>query len=540
MKAIFLPILEANMTHGVLRAWHKNEGERVEAGEALFEVETDKVNAEVEAETSGVVRQIVAAVGARLPVLSLIAFVGEADEALPARDTWDQLAPEAPPDLLPTLETAAAPARPAAAATPLTTPERIVASPAARRLAREHGIALEGIAGTGARAEITRADVERAVAAAAATPVVTTVAGDGHLEPTFLELLRRDTAAFRDLSSEMKVRLYREHGADIGEHVKLEAGAIVLAPEIHIGTAASIGADSTIECDLFRIGRLSALGRRTRVRCRSVEIGDALWSKDDVMIGGGGSEEPGARLRAGDACFFGEGAYLNTCHPLTLGDEVCIGSRAMLFTHSHWQSELRGYRSLFGPIEIGNHVFIGNQAFVFPGVSIGAGATVIVNSFVGINVPPATLVGGVPAQVIRHVSAPTRDEQIAIVRDRLLPELATALAERGRKVTSADGGGLVVDGGKAIDLLPSWPASGAAGRAGRRIVLTFLDNAAEPGSGVTLFDLNGSRVLGVQDDLSDDVREFCRRHGIRFRPLAWRHRVGHFEGDRFIRRATAV
>ena len=276
------------------------------------------------------------------------------------------------------------------------------------------------------------------------------------------------------------------------------------------------------------------------MRCRSVEIGDALWSKDDVMIGGGGSEEPGARLRAGDACFFGEGAYLNTCHPLTLGDEVCIGSRAMLFTHSHWQSELRGYRSLFGPIEIGNHVFIGNQAFVFPGVSIGAGATVIVNSFVGINVPPATLVGGVPAQVIRHVSAPTRDEQIAIVRDRLLPELATALAERGRKVTSADGGGLVVDGGKAIDLLPSWPASGAAGRAGRRIVLTFLDNAAEPGSGVTLFDLNGSRVLGVQDDLSDDVREFCRRHGIRFRPLAWRHRVGHFEGDRFIRRATAV
>ena len=56
----------------------------------------------------------------------------------------------------------------------------------------------------------------------------------------------------------------------------------------------------------------------------------------------------------------------------------------------------------------------------------------MVNSFVAINVPPATLVGGVPAQVIRHVVAPTSAEQIAIVRDRLLPELAAALAEHGR------------------------------------------------------------------------------------------------------------
>ena len=222
----------------------------------------------------------------------------------------------------------------------------------------------------------------------------------------------------------MKLHLYRQHGAHIGERVRIEPGAIIIAEQIVIGAASTIGADSIIECDRCASGRLVALGKRTRVHCRSVEIGDALWSKDDVVIGGGGSDEAGARLRAGDACFFGEGAYLNTCHPLTLGDEVCIGSRAMLFTHSHWQSVLRGYPSLFGPIEIGDHVFIGNNAFVFPGVTIGAGATVMVNSFVAINVPANTLVGGVPAQVIRHVAAPSRDEQIAIVRDRLLPELA--------------------------------------------------------------------------------------------------------------------
>ncbi len=92
-----------------------------------------------------------------------------------------------------------------------------------------------------------------------------------------------------------------------------------------------------------------------------------------LAIGGGGADESGARLYAGDACFFGEGAYLNTCHPITLGDEVCIGSRAMMFTHSHWQSISAGYPALFGRITVGDHVFIGNQAFVFPGVRIGAG-----------------------------------------------------------------------------------------------------------------------------------------------------------------------
>ena len=237
---------------------------------------------------------------------------------------------------------------------------------------------------------------------------------------------------------------------------------------------------------------------------------------------------------------FGEGAYLNTCQPLTLGDEVCIGSRAMLFTHSHWQSVLRGYPSLFAPVEIGDHVFIGNQAFILPGVSIGAGATVMVNSCVALNVPANTLVGGVPAQVIRHVATPSRAEQVAIVRERLVPELAAMLAEHGAQVTRREIGGTIVlelSDGAAVQFTPAWDA--AAPPADRRLVLlTFADApvAAVPAC-VTLLDLAAARVVGIQDTLSDEVREFCRRRGIRFRPLAWRYRVGHFEGERFVRRA---
>jgi acetyltransferase-like isoleucine patch superfamily enzyme len=538
MHTVILPILDANMTHGTVRAWLKREGDVVRAGEPLFEVETDKVNAEVEAESSGILRRIVAPVGTRVPVLGVLAFVGEAEEEVPDWEGGRVILPHADGLRSPLLSIfsdvhvsgGGAVREPPEEARRIAT----AASPAARRLARQRGVALEQIRGSGPRGEVTRADVEAASVAIAG--------GSGALDPAFLAILRRDGATLRALSSETKVQLYRRHGAQIGEGVRIEPGALIVADHLTIGGGSVIGADSQIECERLTLGRLVAFGRRTRIHCRAVQIGDALWSKDDVMIGGGGSDEPDARLTAGDACFFGEGAYLNTCRPLTLGDEVCIGSRAMLFTHSHWQSVLRGYASSFAPIVVGDHVFIGNNAFLFPGVTIGAGATVMVNSFVAVNIAPQTLVGGVPAQVIRHITVPSPAEQIAIVRDRLMPEIAAAVQRQGhgvRQHTSGESIRLDLGAAGSVVFVPAWAPGAIADAGGRVVVLAFAaDAAAIPGARVTLFDLTAARVAGVQDALSDEVRELCRRRGIRFRPYAWRYRVGHFEGDRFVGRAA--
>jgi len=160
---------------------------------------------------------------------------------------------------------------------------------------------------------------------------------------------------------------------------------------------------------------------------------------------------------------------------------------------------------------------------------------VMVNSFVAINVAPDTLVGGVPAQVIRHVVAPTPAEQTAIVRERLLPELAAALRESGYGVTH-DADTLRLADGAVVRFVPEWTAAGDT-TDGRTVILTCAANAAPPPETVTVFELIAGRVSGMQDELSDEVRELCRRRGIRFRPFAWRHGVGHFEGERFVRRA---
>jgi carbonic anhydrase/acetyltransferase-like protein (isoleucine patch superfamily) len=247
------------------------------------------------------------------------------------------------------------------------------------------------------------------------------------------------------------------------------------------------------------------------------------------------------------ACFFGEGAYLNPGYPIVLGDEVCIAAHAQLYTHSHWQSALQGYPSVFGPITVGNHVFIGVNAFVFPDVTIGAGATVMVNSFVAMNVAAGVTVGGVPAQVIKHAATPALDEQVAIMRRRL-PELTQTLRDKGLNAQETGAGETfiveVAEGVKrrAVVFTPCADATLVAeltARSYSRVVLLSFDVGALQAASLpvaTVFDLAGQEVSGVQDAFSDEVREFCRRRGIRFRPFAWRYGVGHFDGERFCRR----
>lgn len=136
--------------------------------------------------------------------------------------------------------------------------------------------------------------------------------------------------------------------------------------------------------------------------------------------------------------------------------------------------------------------------------------------------------------MVRQTVEPERAEQIEILR-RELRTLAPTLAGHGFPATlREEGDAVVLDvDGASIRFQPEGGGSREAG--GRRvIVLTFGGaDARDLAAGVTLFDLAAGRVVGPQDALSDEVREFCRRRGIRFRPYAWRYGAGHFEGDEF-------
>ena len=168
-REVKLPRLGQGMESGSVVKWLKAEGDAVEKGQPLYELDTDKVTQEVEAEASGVLLKIVVPEG-EVPVGTTLALIGEAGEEVDAPK-----AEEAPPEE-PSEEPEPSEARPSPVAAVTAAPperqegERIKASPLARRLAREQGVDLASVKGTGPEGRIVAEDVER-LAPAAAPPV---------------------------------------------------------------------------------------------------------------------------------------------------------------------------------------------------------------------------------------------------------------------------------------------------------------------------------------------------------------------------------
>jgi len=150
---VTMPKLGLTMTEGSVSKWHKKEGERVEKGEIIAEVATDKINYELEAPESGVLRKILIGPDAKVPVTAPIAIIAEADEDISG------LMPKGTAEAAPATQAEAkAPPAPVAAQAPAT--QAIKASPAAKKLAKDHGVDLSLVTGTGPGGRIVEKDVE--------------------------------------------------------------------------------------------------------------------------------------------------------------------------------------------------------------------------------------------------------------------------------------------------------------------------------------------------------------------------------------------
>ncbi|MFN3477172.1 MAG: dihydrolipoamide acetyltransferase family protein [Candidatus Methylomirabilales bacterium] len=140
---VVMPKMGYDMTEGKILRWRKQEGEEVKRGEVIAEIETGKVDIEVEAFSSGILKRILAREGEVVPVGQVIALIAAPGEA-------------APEIKAPAVEAA----------------ERILASPLARKLAEEHGIDLRLVKGTGPGGRITKEDIEAYLKAREAVPTV--------------------------------------------------------------------------------------------------------------------------------------------------------------------------------------------------------------------------------------------------------------------------------------------------------------------------------------------------------------------------------
>jgi pyruvate dehydrogenase E2 component (dihydrolipoamide acetyltransferase) len=282
------------MESGTIVEWLKKEGDRVERGEAILVVETDKANVDVEAPENGVLLRILTPEGTDAPIgapLAIIGAAGEATDALAPAGVGSPKTPEATPHV-----GTAEPASPAA----VHPPERQPASPAAKRVARELGVDLALVTGTGPDGLISEADVraraERGAAADSEDVEVVPLEGMRRRIADRLALSRRtaaDVTTVIDVAMDAVARVRKETGLsyttyvawalarslpefpdinatfadnEIHRHKKVNLGVAVAIDEGLVVPVVHDAARMTPRAIEDEIGRLAALARDGRIQ----------------------------------------------------------------------------------------------------------------------------------------------------------------------------------------------------------------------------------------------------------------------------------
>ncbi|MBB5433546.1 dihydrolipoamide acetyltransferase family protein [Nocardiopsis composta] len=166
MSEIYMPRLSDTMEEGVISSWVKKVGDKVASGDVLVEIETDKAVMEYEAYEDGYLVKQAVSEGETVPIGAVIGFIGDSPDAVP--DDSGSAAPAAAPaeekagEPAAEEKPAAAPAAPAAAPAEGEEAARPRTSPLARRLAKEYGLDIEKIQGSGPKGRVVRADIEAA------------------------------------------------------------------------------------------------------------------------------------------------------------------------------------------------------------------------------------------------------------------------------------------------------------------------------------------------------------------------------------------
>ena len=243
---ILMPALSPTMTEGNLAKWHKKEGDPVQAGDVIAEIETDKATMEVESVDDGILGKIVVGEGSEgVKVNEVIGLILAEDEdqsalegalegvaALPTQQEIE-IEPQAEPEPQPQPQPVPAPAAPSSPASgPELEAAEAAATPLARRMASQAGLELAAIPGTGARGKIIKADIDVALGGGRTRPEVASApvpGGNGN-----------GAAAARIVASPLARRLAEERGLDLGAISGTGPGGRIVKSDVE-ATAASGG-----------------------------------------------------------------------------------------------------------------------------------------------------------------------------------------------------------------------------------------------------------------------------------------------------------
>ena len=311
-----MPFLGADMKAGTLTAWRKHPGDRIARGDIIAEIETDKADVEVECFLTGVVEQLLVEPGDTVPVGTPLAIIrvkgGTAGAGLVPG------APPAPPAPMPPPVRRAAPVAPSPGG-------RLRVSPSARELARELGVDLTTVAGSGPDGRIMRRDIELAARGAPARPAEEALDRQARMRQAIAAAMSRSAREIPhfhvtlaiDLSRTMnwltrhnKARSLKERVLYVAPLIKAvslalrefpelnatwEQDRVVLKPAIHVGVAVSLRGGGLVapalhESDKQSLDELMASFRDVVQRARAWKLRSSELSDPTITVTSLGEE----------------------------------------------------------------------------------------------------------------------------------------------------------------------------------------------------------------------------------------------------------
>ena len=280
---ILMPALSPTMEEGNLAKWLVKEGDSIESGDVIAEIETDKATMEVEAVDEGVVGKIIIPEGTEgVKVNELIALLLEDDEDSAALENYaansgGAPAPTANKEEAPAAESAAPASAPA---TSSNSGERVFASPLAKRVAEQKGVDLSGISGTGPHGRIIKADVEEAPVGGATTSVAgptTALVGRNPQETTDIPLnnMRKVIAKRLQESKQQVPHFYLS--------VDLELSKLLAArKQLNAAAEASIAGKEDAPLP-YKISVNDMVVKAVAMSLRDVPEANASWAGDKII-----------------------------------------------------------------------------------------------------------------------------------------------------------------------------------------------------------------------------------------------------------------
>jgi pyruvate dehydrogenase E2 component (dihydrolipoamide acetyltransferase) len=291
---IVMPRLSLTMKTGTVVQWFKKEGEIVQKGEPLVEVLSEKVTYDVEAPESGVLRKILAFEGTDVPVAEAIGLVAAPDEQIPETQMTVARIEEK--------TTVAIPEKGLTEGIE----ERVVASPAAKRLAREHEVDLSKAAGTGPEGRIVEDDVRRLIEAVPGVPRVREVVPLTGIRKTTAERLSQsfrtaphstvsmdvDMTEARKLHEELQVSytdiLVKAVAGALKEHSivnsSLEGEQIKVYEDVNVGVAVATEKGLVVPV-VHNADKLSLKGISSTIRALVEKAREGKLAREDLTGG---------------------------------------------------------------------------------------------------------------------------------------------------------------------------------------------------------------------------------------------------------------